>query len=94
MSDSPHIGPGFDEFLEEQGIYAEVNETAVKRVLAWQIAELMREQRISKTAMAKRLATSRSAIDRLLDPENDAITLQTLLKVAQTLGKRLSLRFV
>lgn len=94
MSENPHIGPAFDDFLAEQGMADEVNAVAVKRVLAWQIETLMREQHISKTAMAKRLATSRAAVDRLLDPANDAITLQTLLKVAQTLGKRLSLRFV
>ena len=94
MSNNPHIGPSFDDFLIEEGIYEEVNEVAVKRVLAWQIEQSMKEQGLSKTAMAQRMNTSRAALDRLLDPENDAITLHTLQRAARSLGKRLRLELV
>jgi predicted XRE-type DNA-binding protein len=94
MSANPHIGPSFEDFLIEEGIYEEVNEVAVKRVLAWQIEQSMKEQGLSKTAMAERMHTSRAAIDRLLDPKNEAITLHTLLRAAHCVGKRLKLELV
>jgi hypothetical protein len=94
MSSNPHIGPSFDDLLREDGIYEDVNAGAIKQVLAWQIERSMKEQKISKTAMAKRMKTSRAAIDRLLDPENSAVTLHTLLSVAQCIGKQLRIEFV
>ncbi len=80
------IGSSFDDFLKEQGIYEEVTENAIKRVLAFQLAEIMKEQNISKAEMAKRLDTSRSQLNRLLDPENDEGTLGALSRVANILG--------
>ena len=86
---SPHIGSDFDDFLEEEGISSEVEIVAAKRVIAWQIAELMKNEQISKTAMATRMQTSRAVLDRLLDPENTGVTLKTLGKAAAVLGKKI-----
>lgn len=80
------VGSSFDDFLKEQGIYEEVTENAIKRVLAFQLAEIMKEQNITKVEMAKRLDTSRSQLDRLLDPENDEVTLGSLSRAANILG--------
>lgn len=85
------VGSNFDDFLAEEGILQEVEQSAIKRVLAMQIRELMREQEISKAEMARRMATSRSALDRLLDPEIDSVTLHTMDRAARVLGKRLQL---
>ena len=87
----PHIGSDFDEFLEEEGILQEVEIVAAKRVIAWQIAEIMEKERISKTAMATRMGTSRAVLDRLLDPENTGVTLKTLGKAAAVLGKKINI---
>ena len=84
---NPHIGSDFDQFLEEEGILQEVEIVAAKRVIAWQIAEIMKKEHISKTAMAARMGTSRAVLDRLLDPENTGVTLKTLGKAATVLGK-------
>lgn len=89
-----HIGPSFDEFLEEEGILTECTATAIKRVLAWQLEETMKKENLSKTAMAHRMGTSRSAVDRLLDPENTSINLQTMDKAAKAIGKRLHINLV
>lgn len=88
------IGSNFDDFLEEEGILAEVEANAIKRVIAFQLADLMQKENISKTAMAKRMKTSRSSVDRLLDPQNKSVTLQTLERAALVLGKRLEIKFV
>ena len=94
MSDNPHIGSSLDDFLTEEDIYEEVNTIAIKRVLVWQIEQLMKEQKLSKTAMAQRMRTSRSALDRLLDPKSEAVTLHTLQRAAQSLGKQIRLELV
>ncbi len=88
-----HIGSNFDDFLEEEGLLAETEAIAIKRVIAYQVAELMKSQNMSKVAMAKRMKTSRSALDRLLDPKNTSITLQTLERAAHAIGKRLRIEF-
>ncbi len=84
-----HIGNSFDDFLEEEGLLAETESVAIKRVLAYQVAELMKTKKISKVAMARQMNTSRSALDRLLDPQNTSITLQTMERAAHVMGKRL-----
>ncbi|MBW4516350.1 MAG: helix-turn-helix domain-containing protein [Timaviella obliquedivisa GSE-PSE-MK23-08B] len=89
-----HLGSNFDDFLTEEGIIAEVETTAIKRVLAFQIAQLMEEKNLSKTEMAKRMNTSRTALDRLLDPQNESATLQTLERAAIALGKQLHIELV
>jgi len=83
------IGSSVDDFLKEEGIYEETRDIAMKRVLAWQISEAMKEQDISKREMAKRMATSRSQVDRLLDPKNNAVQLDTLQRAAGIVGRRL-----
>jgi antitoxin HicB len=85
-------GTSFDSFLEEQGIRAEVEAVAIKRVLAWQLQQAMRRQQKTKQAMARQLRTSRSQLDRLLDPENVSVSLATIARAAQVLGKRLIIR--
>src|SRR5271156_3647819 len=87
-----HSGSTFDSFLEEEGIREEVEAVAIKRVLAWQLEQAMQEQQKTKRAMAKELRTSRSQLDRLLDPKNVSVTLDTISRAARALGKRLIVR--
>ena len=94
MIESTHVGSSFDDFLEEEGILAEVSAIALKRVLAWQIAQAMEIQGLNKASMADAMNTSRSALDRLLDPENIAVTLKTMDRAATVLGKRLRIELV
>ncbi|MGH9688317.1 MAG: helix-turn-helix domain-containing protein [Candidatus Acidiferrales bacterium] len=84
-----HSGSTFDSFLEQEGIREEVEAVAIKRVLAWQLEQTMRQQQKTKQAMAKQLHTSRSQLDRLLDPRNVSVTLDTIARAARALGKRL-----
>jgi len=84
---SKHIGSKFDAFLDQEGILAETEAVAVKRVIAFQLGELMKEQKLTKTQLAKRMGTSRSALERLLDPDNASVTLLTLERAAKALGK-------
>ena len=85
-----NVGSSFDEFLEEEGILEEVSAVAVKRLIAFQLAEKMSEKNLTKSELARRMATSRSALDRLLDPDNSSVTLQTLQSAVQALGGRLN----
>jgi DNA-binding Xre family transcriptional regulator len=86
---SKYIGSSFDDFLEEEGVLAEAEAIAVKRVLAFQLEELMKAQKLNKTQLAKRMKTSRSALERLLDPDNPSVTLLTLERAARALGKNI-----
>jgi hypothetical protein len=94
MSRNRHIGSSFDDFLAEEGLLEKVSAVAQKRVLAWQIAEAMRRHRLTKAVMAKRMRTSRAALDRLLDPDNASVTLATMGRAAAALGKRLRIELV
>jgi antitoxin HicB len=87
-----HSGSTFDSFLEEEGIREETEAVAIKRVLAWQLEQAMRKQQKTKRAMAKQLHTSRSQLDRLLDPRNVSVTLDTITRAARALGKRIIIR--
>jgi antitoxin HicB len=87
-----HSGSTFDSFLVEEGIREEVEAVAIKRVLAWQLSQAMQEQQKTKQAMAKQLHTSRSQLDRLLDPRNVSVTLDTITRAAKALGKRVIIR--
>lgn len=89
-----HIGTAFDEFLEEEGILTAAEAVAIKRVIAYQIEQMMTEQNITKTAMAERMNTSRAALNRLLDPRNKSVTLHTLERAAAALGKKLQVELV
>ncbi|MEL6855807.1 MAG: helix-turn-helix transcriptional regulator [Cyanobacteria bacterium J06607_13] len=94
MTHNPHIGSSLDELLEEDGILSEVSAIAIKRVLAWQVSEAMSNRGLSKTQMAEQMQTSRTSLDRLLDPENTSVTLKTLARAATVLGKRLQIELV
>jgi antitoxin HicB len=80
----------FDEFLDDQGMLADAEDAAIKRVLAWQIAEAMKKEGLTKTAMAARMKTDRRQLDRLLDPDNQSVTLSTLRRAANAVGRRLT----
>jgi antitoxin HicB len=84
-----HSGSTFDSFLDEEGIRPEVEAVAIKRVIAWELEQAMREQRKSKATIARELHTSRTQVDRLLDPSNTAVSLSTIARAAQALGKRI-----
>lgn len=86
-----HSGSSFDDFLVEEGLHEEVESAAIKRVLAWQFEQEMERQQKTKRAMAKELKTSRSQLDRLLDPQNTTVSIETLSRAARVLGKRLVL---
>ncbi len=87
-------GGSFDDFLKDEGILEEVEDVAIKRVVALQIREEMKKKNISKTKLAKQMKTSRSALNRLLDPEDEAITFKTLKRAASALDKRLVIQLV
>lgn len=87
-----YVGSSFDGFLEEEGITEEVKNESIKRLIAYNLLEEMQKQNINKTEMAKRMSTSRAALDRLLNPYNDSVTLSTLTKAANVLGKKLVLQ--
>lgn len=87
-----YTGSNLDDFLAEEGILDEVTARAYKRLLALQVQDAMAEAQLSKSELAGRLQTSRSQLDRLLDPENTAITLDSLERLARAVGKQLVLR--
>ena len=89
-----YLGSTLDDFLAEEGLLAEAEAVAWKRVIAYQIFQLMREQNMTKAEMARRMQTSRAAVDRLLDPQNESATLITLEKAALALGKQLQVALV
>lgn len=89
-----HVGSSFDDYLTEEGTLEETNTTAVKRVLAWQLEQAMEKQQISKRALAAAMNTSRSQLDRILDPDNDHIRLDTLTAAARVLGLNLRIELV
>jgi len=93
-NDNPHIGSALDDLLEEDGLLAEAHAIAVKRTLAWQVKQEMENEKLSKAAMARRMYTSRAALDRFLDPDNPSVTLLTMDKAAAVLGKRLRVELV
>jgi antitoxin HicB len=88
MKRNPHKGSDFDDFLKEEGIFDEVQALAVKRVLAHQLERGMKAKCLTKTAMAKRMGTTRAQLDRLLDPNNPSATLASVVKAANAIGKR------
>jgi len=89
-----HIGSSFEDYLKEQGTMEETKAIAVKRVLAWQLGQAMVEQQLSKNQMAKAMRTSRSQLDRILDPDNESIQLSTLINAARVLGRELRIELV
>ena len=87
-------GSRFEDFLAEEGILETVTTAAQKRVLSWQVAQLMARQKISKAEMARRMKTSRAALERLLDPDNPSVTLQTIGRAAAALGRKVEIKLV
>lgn len=92
MTTNKHIGSDFDEFLHDEGLLAETEATAVKRIIAYQIRQEMEARHISKSKLAEMMKTSRSSLDRLLDPDNRSVTLLTLETAAHALGKKLKVQ--
>ena len=86
---NPHIGSTLEQFLAGEGMLAEAQATVAKRMIARQLQVLMKKEKLTKDALAKRMKTSRAALDRLLDPENSSVTLATLGKAACALGRTL-----
>lgn len=89
-----HIGSSFDDFLKEEGMLDEATAHAMKRVLSWQIEQEMAAQGITKSAMARRMKTSRAQLDRLLDPENDKVQLDTVQRAATAIGRTLRVELI
>lgn len=86
-----HLGSKFDDFLQEENLLDEVNAQAIKRVLAFQLAESIKRKHLSKSRLAKEMRTSRSSLDRLFDPNNSSITLKTLVKAARIIGRKIDI---
>ncbi|TSD75180.1 Fis family transcriptional regulator [Pseudomonas sp. KBS0710] len=89
-----HIGSNFDDFLSDDGLIEEVSAGALKRVIAWQLAEAMKVQKVSKKALAERMHTSRTAVDRALDQNDAGMTLSTLASAARALGQHVEIRLL
>jgi antitoxin HicB len=89
-----HIGSSFDDFLDEENLLVEANEIAIKRVIAWQLQQEIESKHMTKTDVAKAMGTSRAAVDRLLDPNNTSVTLNTLSKAARILGKKIEIDLI
>ena len=94
MKKNPHFGSSLEDFLAAEGLLEEATEHAIKAVVAWQLRTRMDEQHITKSALAKKLHTSRSQIDRVLDPNNDDVSVATLRKAAEAVGQKLKLELV
>ncbi|MGC9366118.1 MAG: XRE family transcriptional regulator [bacterium] len=94
MKENKYIGSKFDDFLEEEDLLIEVEARAIKRVISYYIQKEINEKKISKSTIAKRMNTSRSTVDRLLNPDNISVTLLTLENIAHALGKKLKIKFV
>jgi antitoxin HicB len=94
MKKKGRIGSSFDDFLKEEGLYEEVTARAIKRVIARQLGVLMADQGLTKSTLAKRMRTSRAQLDRLLDPDNESVTLDTLTRAAHAVGRQLRMELV
>ena len=94
MKKKGRIGGSFDTFLKEEGFYEEVAARAIKRVIARQLDAIMRKDHLTKTMLAKRMRTSRAQLDRLLDPNNESVTLGTLARAAHAVGRNLRMELV
>lgn len=94
MTKNPHMGESLDSFMRDEGLYDEVTSTAIKRTIALQIEHEMASQNISKSEMARRMRTSATQLSRLLNPENDRVQLDTLVKAASAVGKNLAVTLV
>jgi DNA-binding Xre family transcriptional regulator len=89
-----HIGSDFDDFLREEGMLEEIEAAALKKIVAWQLEQALKKTSVTKTELARRMKTSRAAVDRLLDATNPSVTLITLQKAARVLGRKLKIELV
>lgn len=94
MSKHKNIGSDFDDFLADEGQLEEATAVAVKRVIAWQLGEAMKEAGVSKSALARRMQTSRTVVDRILDASDASLTLDTMTRAASAVGKRIKIDLV
>ncbi|MCZ4343761.1 XRE family transcriptional regulator [Sphingomonadaceae bacterium G21617-S1] len=94
MADNQHRGSSLDSFLEEQGVLAEFQAKAIKEVIAWQLAEAMKERKLSKSRLATLMHTSRTQVNRVLDPTDGNVTIETLQRAAEIVGRRVQLQLV
>ena len=89
-----HKGSSIDDFLKEEGVFQEFQARAIKEVIAWQLAEAMKERKLSKRRLAAMMHTSRAQVDRVLDPENGNVTIETLQRAAALVGRKVQLELV
>jgi len=94
MAENKHKGSSLDSFLEEEGVLAEFQATAIKEVIAWQLGQAMKDRNLSKRKLAELMHTSRTQVDRVLDPTNAGVTLETLQRAAEVLGRRVQFELV
>ena len=94
MADNQHRGSSLDGFLEEQGVLAEFQAKAIKEVIAWQLAEAMKERKLSKSRLATLMHTSRTQVNRVLDPNDGNVTIETLQRAAEIVGRSVQLQLV
>ena len=94
MADNKHRGPNLDSFLEQEGVLAEFQARAIKEVIAWQLADAMKERKLSKNRLATMMHTSRTQVDRVLDPKDGNVTIETLQRAAAVVGRRVQLELV
>jgi len=93
MIKKEHLGSNFDDFLAEEDLLDEAEAIAIKRVIAFEVEEEMKKQNLTKSELAEKMKTSRTAVNRLLDPRNTSINLRTMEKTAKVLGKKLKVSF-
>ncbi len=91
---NPRRGSSFDAFLQDEGMYDEVYARAAKKVFAWQLAQALEKSRLTKTELALRMQTTRATVNRLLDPDNPSLNLQTMEKAARALGRKLAIHLL
>jgi hypothetical protein len=94
MAENRHKGSTLDSFLEQEGVLGEFQARAIKEVIAWQLAEAMRERKLSKSRLAALMRTSRTQVDRVLDPNDGNVTIETLQRAAAIVGRRVQLELV
>ena len=94
MAKNQHRGSGLDDFLADEGVLGEFQAKAIKEVIAWQLAAAMKERKLSKSGLARKMHTSRTQVDRVLDPEEGNVTLETLQRAAAIVGRRVKLTLV
>ncbi|MBI5940242.1 MAG: XRE family transcriptional regulator [Caulobacterales bacterium] len=94
MADNRHAGSGIDDFLRDEGVLEEVQALAIKEVIAWQLDQAMRDRKLSKRKLAELMRTSRTQVDRILDPRDGNVTIVTLQRAAAVLGRKVNVELV